>query len=300
MGKKPFGQRNGKVAFTCEQCGKEDWVYKSVYQKRGARFCGQECANKARQIIPEKICPQCGKVFRKLTRCCSRKCMGEYGSGTGHHSYTKGLAKRVCKYCGDTFYTPYAEIRRGCGNYCSSDHYHRSRRLNRIERRCLYCGDVFKISVGRLKFREGKFCGDSCRRKYMVGPQHPSWTGGYYNKAHTKIKKRVGRRIHHVFTRRGMKKEASLEGLLGYSVVRLEKRLRETVPPNYTWTDFIDGGLLHIDHIIPDAAFNYTSTDDPDFARAWALDNLRLLPAKENIIKGATLYQPMQPSLSFH
>lgn len=47
-----------------------------------------------------------------------------------------------------------------------------------------------------------------------------------------------------------------------------------------TWT-------WQLDHIIPHANFHYTSMTDVDFKKCWALDNLRPVSAKENILKGA-------------
>jgi 5-methylcytosine-specific restriction endonuclease McrA len=70
------------------------------------------------------------------------------------------------------------------------------------------------------------------------------------------------------------------------------------MPLGYTWQDFLSG-KLHIDHIIPIAAFNFRSPGDADFKHCWALKNLRLLPAKENMRKGAKLTAPHQPGLAF-
>ena len=47
-----------------------------------------------------------------------------------------------------------------------------------------------------------------------------------------------------------------------------------------TWT-------WHIDHIIPQSSFKYTSMDDDSFKKCWSLENLRPLSAKQNIIDGA-------------
>ena len=46
-----------------------------------------------------------------------------------------------------------------------------------------------------------------------------------------------------------------------------------------TWT-------WNIDHIIPQDALPYTSMTDENFKKCWALENLRPLSAKVNIIKG--------------
>lgn len=46
-----------------------------------------------------------------------------------------------------------------------------------------------------------------------------------------------------------------------------------------TWT-------WQIDHIIPHSTFHYTSMEDEEFKKCWALSNLRPLSAKQNIIDG--------------
>lgn len=96
---------------------------------------------------------------------------------------------------------------------------------------------------------------------------------------------------------RGGQKSGKWQTLAGYSVADLEQHLRKTMPPGFAWQDFL-AGRLHIDHIVPLAAFNFRGSDDFDFRRAWALSNLRLLPERENKLKGARLAAPFQPSLA--
>jgi len=86
------------------------------------------------------------------------------------------------------------------------------------------------------------------------------------------------------------------EDLVGYSLDALMNRLLQTMPKGYTWQDYMEG-KLHVDHIVPNVAFNYDSVNHPDFKRCWDLSNLRLLPARENISKGDRLIKPFQPCL---
>lgn len=87
------------------------------------------------------------------------------------------------------------------------------------------------------------------------------------------------------------------EKLVGYKAEELIPHLKRTIPSGYTWRDFIDG-KLHIDHKTPVAAFNFSSPEDVDFKRCFAIKNLQLLPAKVNNGKRDRLSQPFQPSLS--
>jgi len=86
------------------------------------------------------------------------------------------------------------------------------------------------------------------------------------------------------------------ENLTGYSLDILIKHLKKTMPKGYCWQDFLNG-RLHIDHIIPKSVFNYDNSENPDFNRCWSLENLRLLPVKENLSKGSKLKRPFQPAL---
>jgi len=95
---------------------------------------------------------------------------------------------------------------------------------------------------------------------------------------------------------KGNKRGRKWETLVGYTLNDLIKRLKKTIPEGYTWQDFLEG-RLHIDHIVPKKVFNFSRPEHIDFKRCWALNNLQLLPARENILKGAKLSRPFQPAL---
>lgn len=108
------------------------------------------------------------------------------------------------------------------------------------------------------------------------------------------INSRMGRSINKSL--KGDKAGRHWETLVGYVLNDLVRRLKKTMPEGYNWQDFLEG-KLHIDHIIPKKVFNFTRPEHIDFMRCWALKNLRLLPAQENLIKGAKLEKPFQPAL---
>lgn len=86
------------------------------------------------------------------------------------------------------------------------------------------------------------------------------------------------------------------EDLVGYKLEELINYLDKTIPKGYTWQDFLEG-KLQIDHIIPISVFNFTKPEHIDFKRCWGLENLQLLPARENKIKSNKLTKPFQPTL---
>ena len=86
------------------------------------------------------------------------------------------------------------------------------------------------------------------------------------------------------------------ETLVGYTLNDLYNHLQKTMPNGYTWQDYLNS-KLHIDHIIPISVWNFDNANQIDFKRCWALENLQLLPAKENLIKNNKIDKPFQPSL---
>lgn len=95
---------------------------------------------------------------------------------------------------------------------------------------------------------------------------------------------------------KGNKNGRNWNNLVDYILDDLIERLEQTMPEGYTWQDFMKG-KLQIDHIIPISAFNFIKSEHTDFKRCWALENLRLLPARENSIKCNKLTKPFQPAL---
>lgn len=95
---------------------------------------------------------------------------------------------------------------------------------------------------------------------------------------------------------KGNKSGRHWEDLLGYSSEVLADKLKKNMPKGYTWEDFLEG-RLHLDHKIPMSAFNFSKPEHIDFKKCWALENLQLLPARENLVKNAKLSEPFQPSL---
>lgn len=97
--------------------------------------------------------------------------------------------------------------------------------------------------------------------------------------------------------RRGLKSGKGGNGwqsLVGYTLEALRNHLEAKFLPGMTWENY---GKWHVDHIVPLSAHNFEAPEDPDFRRAWALDNLQPMWAIDNIKKGARLDADFQPSL---
>ena len=77
---------------------------------------------------------------------------------------------------------------------------------------------------------------------------------------------------------------------LGYTKNELLDHLESQFKPWMTWANngrpqHVDKPAWQLDHIKPKSSFNYTSITDEEFQECWALENLRPLEARLNLIK---------------
>lgn len=84
------------------------------------------------------------------------------------------------------------------------------------------------------------------------------------------------------------------EILVDYTLPQLISHLENQFCNGMTWENY---GKWHIDHKIPLSAHNFTTQNDIDFKKCWALSNLQPLWAKDNMSKHDKLTKPFQPAL---
>lgn len=77
------------------------------------------------------------------------------------------------------------------------------------------------------------------------------------------------------------------ETLVSYTLKDLMERLEKQFDDKMNWDNY--GNYWHIDHIRPRSLFKYTSPDDPEFKKCWALENVQPLEKIANLRKGNTL-----------
>ncbi len=108
-----------------------------------------------------------------------------------------------------------------------------------------------------------------------------------------RLRMNVSRSIAQALRKRASRKCGSCLQRLPFSVQELKAYLEKQFEPWMTWENYgvFEENCLkwHIDHIIPHAAFHYTTMDCEEFRKCWSLANLRPLEAKENLKKGAKL-----------
>jgi hypothetical protein len=84
------------------------------------------------------------------------------------------------------------------------------------------------------------------------------------------------------------------ESLVGYTLEELMEHVEAQFKPGMTWANY---GKWHLDHVIPRVAHCYEDSNDSDFKRCWALENLQPLWASENKVKSAKIVKPFQPKM---
>jgi len=222
-------------------------------------------------------CAECNKEFvlnRKDKKFCSRKCYRlfwnklhkeyaqEYSRKTASEDkIKKGLSEpRKCINCGNSF-IPLREDHRSCSIKCHYDKWSELRKSTPIRHVCHQCGKEFYTPVNG-----SVFCSNECKK----------------NSVTYRIRADMGHRIRKVI-RRERNGVNYTNGELAYTESQLRKHLEKQFVDGMTWENY---GKWHVDHIIPKSHFKYVSTDDPEFKKCWALDNLQPLDGIENMRKG--------------
>lgn len=114
-----------------------------------------------------------------------------------------------------------------------------------------------------------------------------------------RLRKNISRDINCMLTFLGKKKNASCLKYLPYSIQDLKQHLESKFEPWMNWNnhgtytrnyDDLDQSTWKwsIDHIIPQSKLPYTSMEEDNFKKCWALENLRPLSAKQNHHDGCT------------
>ncbi len=263
--------RQGTIHYLeCLSCGVEKTT-RTQRQKKLCRSCSDK--NKRKEDVAEGL-REC-KVCKMIFPC------------TSEHFYSKdsktGRLDRACKTCDDKR-----------KNKWNSD----NREQKNEQSRRSYSKNVDAI---REKTRE--------RRKN--DPSIQAYHRDYYekNKEHIRELNRstnykkvrnlnqrkrrqepAERMKHNVsnIVRRALKNQGSTKGgstfsALPYSPQDLVEHLERQFDDKMNWDNY--GDYWHVDHIYPQSLLPYSSLEDENFQKCWALENLQPLEATENMKK---------------
>lgn len=254
----------------------------SVLDKQEDTFCSKECFMWHAKTERLKQCKKCGRWFDgglNVSYCC-RKCFLNRHLRRAKNGTVWKKCNRCKKEKPNDFYYYYKN--KNCSNGFSGT--------------CKVC--CSKESKSK-KAREHQ---QNSRRKHREKTLKREKK--YNQQAHIKARRRrkeLARRKtdpHFVLKNRmrclmwmGLKKEKGgrkWQDIAGYSVKTLKIHLEKLFTPGMTWEKLMNGEI-HIDHKLPVSSFNFTTTDDSDFKKCWAIDNLQPLWAKDNLKKGAKI-----------
>lgn len=110
-----------------------------------------------------------------------------------------------------------------------------------------------------------------------------------------KIRRNISAYLRATLKQKGGK---SITKYLPYEIEKLKTHLEQQFEPWMTWNNWgrydpktwDDNNpatwAWQIDHIIPHSIFKYSSMEEEDFKKCWALENLRPLSAKQNFTDG--------------
>ncbi len=159
--------------------------------------------------------------------------------------------------------------------------------------RCLCeCGNYTSVPVSKLTGNHTRSCGclwtDTVTKHGLHGKS--GYTKYLMSDPIRKLKRRIGTRIRETLKARRATKNGNIFDYLPYNVDDLKLHLEKLWEPWMNWENY--GGrnddprmTWHIDHIVPQIKFNFTSMTDPAFLECWALSNLQPLEKIENCKK---------------
>lgn len=142
---------------------------------------------------------------------------------------------------------------------------------------CQPCGEMRSIKEARRNSEKKRNTEEG--RAYLNSWQRarrksdPAWRVSAHMR--TTIHRAIGKR----------KQGRSWRTFVPYSLDELMRHLERQFTPGMCWEKV--GREIHIDHIVPLAAFNFQNINDQECKAAWAITNLRPMWAIENIRKNA-------------
>jgi hypothetical protein len=173
----------------------------------------------------------------------------------------KELGER-CKNCAKIYHAKYHQIHQQELNQRSTKWYADNKEIVSQQ----YKNDEFK------KTRKRQYNNDYERNRKITDPIF-------------KLRRNCSRLVNHVLN--GSKNGQSILDYLPYTMDELKRYLENQFDDKMNWDNY--GIYWHIDHIYPQSLLPYTSMEDENFKKCWALKNLQPLEAVENMKKSNKL-----------
>lgn len=159
----------------------------------------------------------------------------------------------------------------------TNEHYHwHTKSKGRLKGVCKPCDDARRSQWNKDNpERHNEHGRRTFAKNYKKNRANPVWV----------MKRRVGSAVANFLAKQdtpGHKQRPTFEAL-PYTAEQLVEHLESQFDDKMTWDNY--GTYWHVDHIYPQSKLPFDSLDHPNFLKCWALENLRPLEAKENIMK---------------
>jgi hypothetical protein len=99
-----------------------------------------------------------------------------------------------------------------------------------------------------------------------------------------KMRRRISGSVSKALKKQGKTKGGSTFSALPYTPLDLVEHIEKQFDETMTWDNY--GSYWDLDHIYPQSLLPYTSLEDENFQKCWALNNLQPLEKMANIRKG--------------
>lgn len=258
--------------------------------------CASQASNKRSKSF-KKQCLICEKHFvgNRKQKCCSQKCsgmaLGKQRKREAIQEISQGTKK--CRRCNET-----KSLDQFCKVSSNAAGYNPYCRSCKTKERQKYYSNSEKRERRNQRKREKQLTPEQKAKlqKYRNEVFNPKRNKKLKEDLGFALNERMRHGINNSLRHNKSKNGSHWEELVPYTIAKLTKHLKKTIPDGYSWQDFLNSEL-EIDHIDPVTAFNFNAPKDFDFQRCWRLSNLRLLPKIKNRQKSDKLIRGFQISL---
>lgn len=188
--------------------------------------------------------------------------------------------------------------------YCREKYYKRTGGKPRQEKiikdkkikKCKECGTTENLMIGK-KNNKTYICNE-CRKCYNKRKTKDT-INRRKNNLILKLRSNISSSIRKLLKNSNLNKSGvSILNILDYSLIDFKAHLEKQFESWMTWDNWGTYKInewndndsstwrWHIDHIIPQSSFNFSSIEDENFKKCWSLENLRPLSAKQNVLDG--------------
>lgn len=266
-----------KAHLRCDNCGTEFW-----HKYKTKRFCCKQCAKDFR-IKNNPFVKGLPESQRRCSKCNQVKDKSNFRLNSKTHWCLECFSKQ-----GKDYYNSHIEQFKET----RAQYY-----INNKEQVNARNNDYYERNRNETLARQKKY--QEQNEDLVREIKRKSWNKAYHNDSIFKLRKRISDGIRIAFKRQGHSKGGiSVFDHLNYSIEELKAHIEAKFEPWMTWQNHGNYSVKtwddndtstwtwQLDHIIPQASLPFSSMEDENFKKCWALENLRPYSAKQNLLDG--------------